>query len=82
MMMMMMMMMMTMIIIIIIIIMSDVLEDHQGSVIVGGRTITALCFANDLDVTADKYEERAVLVLLLSYIIVSYIQLDLLEPYL
>ena len=30
-------------------IMADVLEDHEGTVIIGGRTITNLRFADEID---------------------------------
>ena len=30
-------------------IMTDTLEDHEGTVSIGGRTITNLCFADDID---------------------------------
>ena len=29
--------------------MTDALEDHDGTVIIGGRTIMNLCFADDID---------------------------------
>ena len=29
--------------------MTDTLEDHKGTVTIGGRTITNLCFADDID---------------------------------
>ena len=29
--------------------MTDALEDHEGTVSTGGRTITNLCFADDID---------------------------------
>ena len=29
--------------------MTDALEDHEGTVSIGGRTITNLCFADDID---------------------------------
>ena len=29
--------------------MTDALEDHEGTVSTGGRTITKLCFADDID---------------------------------
>ena len=43
-------------------IMTDALEDHQGTVSIGGRTITNLRFANDIDGLAGKEEELASLV--------------------
>ena len=42
--------------------MTDALESHQGTVSVGGRTITNLRFANDIDGLAGKEEELASLV--------------------
>ena len=43
-------------------IMTDTLEDHQGTVCIGGRTITNLHFADDIDGLAGKEEELASLV--------------------
>ena len=40
-------------------IMTDALEDHQGTVSIGGRTITNLPFADDIDGLAGKEEELA-----------------------
>ena len=34
--------------------MTDALEDHQGTVSIGGRTITNLRFADDIDGLAEK----------------------------
>ena len=42
--------------------MTDVLENHQGTVSIGGRTITNLRFADDIDDLAGKEEELASLV--------------------
>ena len=42
--------------------MTDALEDHQGTVSIGGRTITNLHFADDTDGLAGKEEELASLV--------------------
>ena len=42
--------------------MTDALEDHQGSVSIGGRTITNLRFADDIDGIAGDEEELADLV--------------------
>ena len=39
-------------------IMTDALEDHEGTVSIGGRTITNLCFADNID-TAGEEEELA-----------------------
>ena len=43
-------------------IMTDALEDQQGTVSIGGRTITNLGFADDIDGLAGKEEELAFLV--------------------
>ena len=43
-------------------IMTDALEDHEGTVSIGGRTITNLCFADDIDGLAGEKEELADLV--------------------
>ena len=37
--------------------MTDALEDHEGSVSIGGRTITNLRFADDIDGLAGEEEE-------------------------
>ena len=37
--------------------MTDALGDHEGSVSIGGRTITNLRFADDIDAIAGKEEE-------------------------
>ena len=42
--------------------MADALEDHEGTVSIGGRTITNLCFAADIDSLAGEEEELAKLV--------------------
>ena len=42
--------------------MTDALEDHQGTVSIGGRTITNLLFADGIDGLAGKEEELASLV--------------------
>ena len=42
--------------------MTDVLEDHEGTVSTGGRTITNLRFADDIDGLAGEEEELAKLV--------------------
>ena len=42
--------------------MTDALEDHEGTVSIGGRTITNLRFANDIDGLAGEEEELAKLV--------------------
>ena len=43
-------------------IMTDTLEDHKGAVSIGGRTVTNLCFADDIDGLAGEEEELANLV--------------------
>ena len=42
--------------------MTDALEDHEGTVSIEGRTITNLCFADDIDGSAGEEEELAKLV--------------------
>ena len=42
--------------------MTDALEDHEGTVSVGGRTITNLRFADDIDGLAGEKDELAKLV--------------------
>ena len=42
--------------------MTDALEDHEGTVSIGGRTITNLRFADDIDGLAGEKEELAKLV--------------------
>ena len=42
--------------------MTDASEDHEGIVSTGGRTITNLCFADDIDGLAGEGEELAKLV--------------------
>ena len=39
--------------------MTDALEDHEGTVGIGGRTITYLHFADDIDGLAGEEEELA-----------------------
>ena len=43
-------------------IITDALEDHEGTVSTGGRTITNLRFADDIDGLAGEEEELANLV--------------------
>ena len=43
-------------------IMTDALEDHEGTVSIGGRTVTNLRFADDIDGLAGEKEEPANLV--------------------
>ena len=40
-------------------IMTDTLEDHEGTASIGGRTITNLCFADDIGGLAGEEEELA-----------------------
>ena len=42
--------------------MTDALEDHEGTVSIGGRTITNLRFAGDINSLAGEEEELAKLV--------------------
>ena len=42
--------------------MTDALEDHEGTVSLGGRTITNLRFADDIDGLTGEEEELAKLV--------------------
>ena len=42
--------------------MTDALENHEGSVSIGGRTITNLCFADDIDALAGKEDELVKLI--------------------
>ena len=42
--------------------MTDALEDHEGTISIGGRTITNLYFADDIDGLAGEEEELANLV--------------------
>ena len=42
--------------------MTDALEDHEGTDSIGGRTITKLRFADDIDGLAGEEEELANLV--------------------
>ena len=42
--------------------MTDAVEDHEGTVSTGARTITTLRFANDIDGLAGEEEELAKLV--------------------
>ena len=42
--------------------MTDALEDHEGTVSIGGRTITNLHFADDINGLAGQEEELAKLV--------------------
>ena len=42
--------------------MTDVVEDYEGTVSIGGITVTNLCFADHIDSLAEKQEELANLV--------------------
>ena len=42
--------------------MTDALEDHEGTVSIGGRTIINLCFADDMDGLAGEEEKLAKLI--------------------
>ena len=42
--------------------MTDALEDQEGTVTIGGRTITSPCFADDIDGLAGEEEKLANLV--------------------
>ena len=42
--------------------MTDALEDHEGTVSIGGRTITHIRLADDIDALAGEEEELANLV--------------------
>ena len=42
--------------------MTNALEDHEGTVSIGGRTITNLCLADGIDGLAEEYKELANLV--------------------
>ena len=43
-------------------IMTDALEDHEGTVSIGGRTIINLCFADDIDGFEGEEEDLTKLV--------------------
>ena len=42
--------------------MSDALKEHDGKVSIGGRTITNLRFADDIDALADETQELQALI--------------------
>ena len=42
--------------------MSDALEEHEGNVSIGGRNITNLRFADDIDALAEEIQEQEALV--------------------
>ena len=52
--------------------MTDALEDHEGSVSIGGRTITNLRFADDFDGLPGEEEELAKLVKCLDKASIAY----------
>ena len=52
--------------------MTDALEDHEGTVSIGGRTITNLRFAHDNDGLAGEEEELAKLVERLDKVATAY----------
>ena len=52
--------------------MTDALEDYEGTVSIGGRTITSLRFADDIDGLAGKEEELANLVERLDKVSTAY----------
>ena len=43
-------------------IMCEALDDHEGSISIGGRLITKFCFADDIVVNAEEEEEAGVLI--------------------
>ena len=51
---------------------TDVLEDHEGTVSIGGRAINNLCFADDIDGLAAEEEELAKLVVCLDKASTAY----------
>ena len=55
-------------------IMSDALEEHDGKVSIGGRNITNLRFADDIDALADKEQELEALVESLDKICTRYME--------
>ena len=42
--------------------MTDALADHEGTISIGGKTITNLCFPDDIDGLAGEEEDLAKLV--------------------
>ena len=42
--------------------MSDALEEHDGKVSIGGRNITNLLFADDIDALAEEEQDLEVIV--------------------
>ena len=53
-------------------IMTDTLEDHEGTVSIGGRTITNIRFADDIDGLAGEEEELEKLVERLDKVFTAY----------
>ena len=53
-------------------IMSDALEEHDGKVSIGGRNITNLQFANDIDALAEEEQELEALVEILDKTCIRY----------
>ena len=43
-------------------ILCEALDDHEGSVSIGGRLITNFCFADDIVINAEEEEEAGVLI--------------------
>ena len=54
-------------------IMEDALEDHEGTVSIGGRTITNLSLADDIDGLAGEVEELANIVKRLHKAFIAYV---------
>ena len=52
--------------------MTDAIEDHEDTVSIGGKTVTNLCFANDIDGLAGEEEEIAKLVECLDKVSTTY----------
>ena len=52
--------------------MTVALEDHEGTASIGGRAITNVCFADDVDGLAGKEEELAKLVECLNKAFTAY----------
>ena len=52
--------------------MTDALEDHEGTLSIGGRTITNLCLADDSDGSVGEEEELAKLAEYLDKVSIAY----------
>ena len=52
--------------------MTDAIEDHEDTVSIGGKTVTNLCFANDIDGLAGEEEKLAKLVECLDKVSTTY----------